>query len=346
MSSLFSSSSTSTTTIVTPTLCTILLILLNTINTSHSAHHRQLSVDYYAKTCPDVEKLVGSFTSEQFKAAPAIASATIRLFFHDCFVEGCDASILISSNPGSKELVERDAPLNKDLPIEAFELINKAKALVDNKCPGVVSCSDILTISTRDYVHLAGGPYYEVKKGRWDGKISKASLVSSNIPQTNSTIDELLKLFASKGLTMEDLVVLSGAHTIGYSHCKYIIDRIYNNKGTKNLPPNIDPKFLAALRMYCPHYGGNEDIVVPFDVTTPFTFDHAYYGNLEKNMGLLVTDQALYLDPRTKPIVQSLSKDKQKFFQAFAQAMEKMGNIHVKRGKKHGEKRIDCRVHM
>lgn len=70
------------------------------------------------------------------------------------FVKGCDASILISSNPGSKELVERDAPLNKDLPIEAFELINKAKALVDNKCPGVVSCSDILTISTRDYVHL------------------------------------------------------------------------------------------------------------------------------------------------------------------------------------------------
>uniref|UniRef100_A0A803LLS2 Peroxidase n=1 Tax=Chenopodium quinoa TaxID=63459 RepID=A0A803LLS2_CHEQI len=312
-------------------------------NATHG-HHRKLSIDYYAKTCPEVEKLVASVTSEQFKAAPAIASATIRLFFHDCF--GCDASILISSKLGSKELAERDASQNKNLPIEAFEGINKAKALVEGKCLGVVSCTDILTISTRDYVHLAGGPYYEVKKGKWDGKISKASRVPSNIPHTNATVDELLKLFNSKGLNMEDLVVLSGAHTIGYSHCKYIINRIYNYKGTKQPQPNIDPKLLQALRMYCPHHGGNEDIVVPFDVTTPYTFDHAYYGNLEKNMGILITDQALYLDPRTKPIVQSLSKDKQKFFKAFAQAMEKMGNIHLKRGRKHGEMRKDCSSHM
>ncbi|XP_021849414.2 peroxidase 19 [Spinacia oleracea] len=366
MSTLSSSSSSSSfsTTYVTLTLF-IILIISTLINTSHSlvsrppptaikaarnaatrGHHRQLSIDYYAKSCPEVEKLVGSVTSEQFKVAPAIASATIRLFYHDCFVEGCDASILISSKSGSKELAERDAWQNKDLPIEAFEGINKAKALVESKCPGVVSCADVLTISTRDYVHLAGGPYYEVKKGRWDGKSSKASLVPSNIPQTNATIDELLKLFASKGLTTEDLVVLSGAHTIGYAHCKYVINRIYDYKGTNQPRPDIDPKLLSALRMYCPHHGGNEDIVVPFDVTTPYTFDHAYYGNLEKNMGLLMTDQALYLDSRTKSIVQSLSKDKQKFFQAFAQAMEKMGTIHVKRGKKHGELRKDCSSHI
>lgn len=70
------------------------------------------------------------------------------------YFKGCDASILISSKSGSKELAERDAWQNKDLPIEAFEGINKAKALVESKCPGVVSCADVLTISTRDYVHL------------------------------------------------------------------------------------------------------------------------------------------------------------------------------------------------
>jgi peroxidase len=196
------------------------------------------------------------------------------------------------------------------------------------------------------HVVQAGGPYYQVKKGRWDGSISMASRVASNIPRANSTVDQLLKLFGSKGLTAEDLVVLSGAHTIGFAHCHNFVSRLYNYRDTKQPDPAIDPRLLKALKMSCPHYGGNIDIVAPFDVTTPFLFDHAYYGNLEAKLGLLATDQGLFLDPRTKPVVQALAKDKNKFFQAFAAAMEKMGSIGVKRGGKHGEKRKDCSKHI
>lgn len=49
--------------------------------------HRELSTDYYSKKCPQLESLVGSVTSQRFKEAPVSAPATIRLFFHDCFVE-------------------------------------------------------------------------------------------------------------------------------------------------------------------------------------------------------------------------------------------------------------------
>lgn len=252
---------------------------------------------------------------------------------------------MISSKAGSKELAEKDAEDNKDIAKEAFEGINKAKAIVESKCPGVVSCADILAIATRNFVHLVGGPYYEVKKGRWDGKLSKASRVHQNLPQSNSTVDQLLKLFSSKGLTSEDLVVLSGAHTIGFAHCKQFVNRIYNYKGTKKPDPYMDPRLFKALKMSCPQFGGNVDIVAPFDVTTPFSFDNAYYGNLEAKLGLLASDQALSLDPRTKPLVQELAKDKHKFFQAFADAMEKMGGIGVKRGRKHGEFRKDCTMH-
>lgn len=192
----------------------------------------------------------------------------------------------------------------------------------------------------------AGGPYYQVKKGRWDGKISMAARVGSNIPQANFTVDQLLKLFNSKGLALEDLVVLSGAHTFGFAHCHNFVSRLYDYKSTKKPDPAIDPRLLKALRMSCPQNGGNADIVAPFDVTTPFSFDHAYYGNLESKLGLLASDQALFLDPRTRPSVQTLAKDKQKFFQAFAVAMEKMGSIGVKRGGKHGEKRKDCVLHI
>ncbi|XP_009793056.1 peroxidase 19-like [Nicotiana tabacum] len=322
--------------------------LLNSpsINATLRRQPRQLSVNYYAKTCPKVEILVGSVTSQMFKDAPASGPATIRLFFHDCFVEGCDGSILISTKPGSKELAEKDAEDNKDLAKEAFEGMNKAKAVVESKCPGVVSCADILAIATRDFVHLVGGPYYQVKKGRWDGKISKASRVHQNLPQSNSTVDQLLKFFSSKGLTPEDLVVLSGAHTIGFAHCKQFVNRLYDYKGTKKPDPSMDPRLLKALKMSCPQFGGNVDIVAPFDVTTPFSFDNAYYGNLEAKLGLLASDQALSLDPRTKSFVQDLAKDKHKFFQAFAAAMDKMGSIGVKRGRKHGEFRKDCTMHM
>ncbi|XP_059625425.1 peroxidase 19 [Cornus florida] len=321
-----------------------LLLFLLILRTSNSLS-TPLSINYYAKSCPQLDQLLGSVTAQQFKEAPISGPATIRLFFHDCFVEGCDASILISTTSGSKELAEKDAQDNKDLAVEAFDSIKKAKALVESKCPGVVSCADILAIAARDFVHLAGGPYYEVKKGRWDGKISMASSVHSNLPRSNSSVNDLLKLFSSKGLTMDDLVVLSGAHTIGFAHCEQFVSRLYDYQGTKQADPAFDPRLLKALKMSCPHYGGNADVVAPLDVTTPFSFDNAYYGNLESKLGLLATDQALFLDPRTKPLVQVLAKDKHNFFQAFATAMDKMGSIGVKRRRKHGEKRKDCSVH-
>ena len=158
-------------------------------------------------------------------------------------------------------------------------------------------------------------------------------------------MDELIALFASRGLTEEDLVALSGAHSIGFSHCDQFVGRLYDFKGTKKPDPSIDPRLLKALRMYCPPFGGNTDVVAPLDVQTPFLFDHMYYGNLQAKLGLLATDQGLYLDPRTSPLVQALGKDKAKFFEAFSLGMDKMGSIKVKKGKG-GEIRKDCSKHL
>ncbi|KAL7616664.1 hypothetical protein Lser_V15G04327 [Lactuca serriola] len=330
------------------------LLIINHISSGANAaavntslfRHRYLTVDYYSKTCPHLEQIVSSVVSQKFKDSPATAPATIRLFFHDCFVQGCDGSVLLSSKPGSKELAEKDAQDNKEIPAEAYDIIETAKGMVESKCPGVVSCADILALVTREYIHLTGGPYYPVKKGRWDGRTSMASLVYANVPHANSTIDDLLKLFSSKGLTINDLVILSGAHSIGFAHCKNFVNRLYNFRGTAKPDPDMDPRLLKSLRMSCPQYGGNINVVAPFDATTPFAFDNAYYQNLQGKLGLLASDKALFLDPRTRPLVEALAKDKNKFFQDFSLAMEHLGNIGVKRGKKHGEIRKVCNMHL
>ncbi|XP_062185664.1 peroxidase 19-like [Phragmites australis] len=310
-----------------------------------------LSLDFYAKTCPAVDQIVANVTAARFRDYPAAGPAVLRLFHHDCFIEGCDASILIAptANTGGAGArppkVERDMEENKNLPQEAFDTVEMAKAAVESKCPGIVSCADVLALAARDYVQLAGGPYYPVKKGRKDSKVSLADKVRGSLPRANSTVDELLRVFAAKGLNPGDLVALSGAHTVGFAHCVHFLARIYDFRGTRRPDPLMDAGLVKALRMSCPSTGGSARVVVPFDVSTPFQFDHAYYANLPARLGLLASDQALFLDARTRPLVQELAADKARFFQAFVASMDRMGSIRIKKGRK-GEVRKVCSQHL
>lgn len=72
-------------------------------------------------------------------------------------MQGCDASILIAPTAGSATKVEREMEENRNLAAEAFETVNIAKAAVESKCPGVVSCADILAVAARDFVRLVCG---------------------------------------------------------------------------------------------------------------------------------------------------------------------------------------------
>uniref|UniRef100_A0A0E0AEY5 Plant heme peroxidase family profile domain-containing protein n=1 Tax=Oryza glumipatula TaxID=40148 RepID=A0A0E0AEY5_9ORYZ len=108
--------------------------------------------------------------------APTLAAAILRLHFHDCFVRGCDASVLLSSTHGvggGNNMAERDAPPNRSL--RGFVSVQRVKSRLEAACPSTVSCADILALMARDAVLLASGPYWPVPLGRRDGRVSCAA---------------------------------------------------------------------------------------------------------------------------------------------------------------------------
>ncbi|KAL3509716.1 hypothetical protein ACH5RR_029117 [Cinchona calisaya] len=289
-----------------------------------------LSTTYYLKSCPNLEGIIQEKVNDRIKNDYTMAASIIRLHFHDCAVRGCDASILLN-HAGS----ERTAEASKTL--RGFEMINEIKTEVERSCPKTVSCADILTAAARDATVIAGGLFWEVPFGRKDGRISLAT-EANTVPQGHENVTALIDFFQKRGLNIVDLVTLSGSHTIGRSTCYSIRQRLYNFQGTGKADPSIDVGYLNLLKKQC----SRDSNYVNLDVTTPRTFDEVYYQNVEIKKGLLSTDQLLFSDPRTAPIVEALGSQSQLFTSQFAVSMVNLGNVQVLTGNNQGEIRFDC----
>ncbi|XP_030524463.1 peroxidase 7-like [Rhodamnia argentea] len=288
-----------------------------------------LSFVYYQRHCPQFEAVVSRKVKEWVKKDYTLASALMRLHFHDCAVRGCDASILLN-HMGS----ERSAEVSKTL--RGFEIIDDIKAELEKSCPKTASCADILTAAARDATVSAGGPFWMVPYGRKDGRVSLAK-EANKVPNGHENITSLLELFQSQGLNVLDLVVLSGAHTIGRSTCGPVQPRLYNYNSTGKPDPSLNPQYANYLKRKCRWASEYADL----DGTTPRTFDNVYYKNLQRKMGLLSTDQYLYSDSRTGPLVAALATQPQVFDYQFAVSMAKLGNVQVLTGGE-GEVRTNC----
>ncbi|MFS7983105.1 putative peroxidase [Helianthus anomalus] len=125
---------------------------------------------------------------------------------------GCDGSVLLNST--AKHQAEKDGPPN--ISLHAFYVIDHAKKALEAVCPGTVSCADIVALAARDAVHLSGGPTWVVPKGRKDGRISRAS-ETRQLAAPTSNISQLEQSFSQQGLSMEDLVALSGIFQLYYT---------------------------------------------------------------------------------------------------------------------------------
>ena len=62
------------------------------------------------------------------------------------------------------------------------------------------------------FQNQTGGPAVPVALGRRDGLVSLASNVRRNIIDTGFSVDAMAASFTAKGLTLDDLVTLSGTY--------------------------------------------------------------------------------------------------------------------------------------
>ncbi|XP_006658019.2 peroxidase 2-like [Oryza brachyantha] len=291
-----------------------------------------LRIGYYKTTCPKAEQIVKDTVKNVVYANAGIGAGLIRLFFHDCFVEGCDASVLLDPTPANSQPEKLGIPNFPSL--RGFEVIDAAKAAIEKECPGVVSCADVVAFAGRDaaYYLSGAGIDFAMPAGRYDGRVSLASETLSNLPSPFAGLGQLKKSFADKGLDTDDMVTLSGAHSIGVSHCSSFSDRLSTTS-------DMDAALKTSLTRACSSSG---DPTVAQDFKTPSKLDSQYYRNVLSRDVLFTSDAALRssetgFDVFLNVVVPGRWEKK------FAAAMVKMGGVGVKTSA-NGEIRTNCRV--
>ncbi|XP_021858454.1 peroxidase 5-like [Spinacia oleracea] len=322
--------------ISTLTLAFPILVLLSLTSSSEA----DLQPGFYMQSCPMAEFIIKDEVRQAFFSDRGYAAGLVRLHFHDCFVRGCDASVLLDSTPGNT--AEKDAAANNPS-LRGFDVIDNVKARLEYMCPGVVSCADILAYAARDSVEMTGGVGYDVPAGRRDGRVSKSSEATMNLPPPFADVDLLTKIFGSKGLTQEEMVILSGAHTIGRAHCTSFSKRLYNFTPSTAQDPSMNSAYAFQLQQQCPSGDAGANIVVPMDPISPTISDTGYYRDIINNRGLFTSDQTLLSDTSTANLVYQYARNPYFWGRKFADAMVRMGQIDTLTDNE-GEIRRNCRV--
>ncbi|BBN20079.1 peroxidase [Marchantia polymorpha subsp. ruderalis] len=278
-----------------------------------------LSFGFYATSCPRAERIVRDAMHEYYLNDPRHAPAILRLFFHDCFVQGCDASVLLDT-ADPKEPAEKEAAPNLHS-LRGFELIDDIKSRIEAICPRVVSCADIIALAARESVLLTRGPRFAMLTGRRDARTSSAARAQRDIPLPDADYDTITKSFRSRGLNEVDVAALLGAHTIGRSQCKFVRNR------------NVESTT-------CSNHGNH---TTDLDIGSGGIFDNHFFVNLRRGRGILTVDDALMSRLNSYLRVTAFAYDNELFFDQFVSSLLKMSSIGVLTGVD-GEIRQNCSV--
>ena len=124
-------------------------------------------------------------------------------------MQGCDASILLDSNylahSHSSEMKS-----SRNFGIRKRETISYIKSILEEECPGQVSCADIIVLAAKESVSFSGGPHIEIPLGRKDSRTCSFHEADAKLPSPIITVDEFISIFMSIGMNIEESVSILG----------------------------------------------------------------------------------------------------------------------------------------
>lgn len=212
---------------------------------------------------------------------PEAAGAILRFAFHDA---------------GTWDAVKATGGANGSLPLEltrpenagglkyAWSIIQGARSAAAASGAPALTVADTIQLAGAVAVAKTGGPSIPVPLGRPDAKKADPG---GQLPALTLDAAGLRELFGRNGYSVEQIVALSGAHTLGSSRA--------------------NPPKGAALS------------------PTPTKFDTSYFQAVLKGKGVFPSDNALMSDPEMAALVKRFAKDKKAFFKAFSEAYVAMG---------------------
>ncbi|TVU29955.1 hypothetical protein EJB05_21553, partial [Eragrostis curvula] len=307
-----------------------------------------------------VEDKVRKEVEKAIKDNRGIGAALVRLVFHDCWVNGCDGSVLLEQSADGAS-PEKNAKNN--IGLAGFDVIDRIKDKVRNDN---VSCADIVVLAGRDAVAILSGEKitYSITRGRLDGVRSSKDDADAVLPTSDFDFGKLKSNFDAgfRKFTVEELVVLSGAHSIGVAHLSSYAKRL----STADTPDfQIDSSYRAALNNATPPalLDQKKDPIVPNNVrdeTDAFqkqanydpaalgvskekqVLDNSYYHNTLENKVLFKSDWVLRTDGEAAGKLEEYKEKPEEWNKDFAAAMAKLSSLPAQGSNL--EVRRNCRV--
>jgi len=214
--------------------------------------------------------------------------------------------------------------------IEAGPNNGLSKALVYLKaakkaCP-LVSWADLIQLASATAISHMGGPTIPMKYGRLDADASPdLSVAPFGLPDAKPPgcpAGHLREVFYKYGMNDQEIVALSGAHTVGRAF-----------KDRSGAVEYSYKKPTEYTKRGCPFAGKSMTSGGQSWTKEWLKFDNSYFQGLKGGDDQLVvfpTDAVLTTDPHFKPVCEKYAQDQAAFFADYAQAHKKLSELGSK----------------
>eukprot|EP00438_Fugacium_kawagutii_P012281 Skav236748 [mRNA] locus=scaffold2899:111173:112126:- [translate_table: standard] len=161
----------------------------------------------YDDLVSDLEKLISN---------KGCGSILVRLSWHDAGVfngvDGCPNAAMRLLGSG-----ENAMGANAGLPDVAIGFL---RGISDKYVPRLISHADLWALAANVAIKAMGGPDVPTRFGRLDAKTSAEGVPNAvgRLPDGDKDANHIREIFGPKGFADNDMVALSGAHTVGMCH--------------------------------------------------------------------------------------------------------------------------------